>query len=444
MFRWLGRNLSTLFWAFILALVVWVSAVLSTDPNEERVYPRSIPLEVIGQDQAYVQVNEIPTQVRLTLNAPQSIWSQLITNPDQVRAWIDLSGLAEGEHTLEVRTQVGLTPAQVVKVEPAEARVFLEPLVTETYQVQLNITGDPALGYRRETPTVDPTEVIISGPESQVGRVVEVVASLDVDGADETVKQNVSLQAMDENGDSIEEITILPSSVTVTQPVVLQGGFRNVVVKVETVGQVAEGYWLTNVTVSPPNVVVFSTNPQFVAALPGYVESNPIDLTGLSDDVDIRATLNLPDGVTLVGEESVLVRLSIAALEGSLPMPVSVDVIGLSPEYMATVSPEAVEVLLTGPLPILNSLSPASIRLTVDVTDLEPGVHLIEPLIDLLPNQVSIASITPENVEVIIEIAPTPTPTTGGANRAVPTQTPTMTPTLTSTITPTITVTPTP
>ena len=46
--RWLGRNISTLLIAFILASIVWASAVTAVDPNEERVF--DIPIEVLGKN----------------------------------------------------------------------------------------------------------------------------------------------------------------------------------------------------------------------------------------------------------------------------------------------------------------------------------------------------------------------------------------------------------
>ena len=142
------------------------------------------------------------------------------------------------------------------------------------------------------------------------------------------------------------------------------------------------------------------------------METNPIDLTGFDDDVDIRATLDLSEGVTLAGEESVLVRFSIAALEGSLPISIPIEAIGLAPELEAILSPDSVDLLLAGPVTILNSLNPAGIRVIVDLSGLEPGLHQVSPVVDLLPGHVSVASILPEVVEVRIIIAPTPTPET--------------------------------
>lgn len=411
MLRWLGRNISTLLLAFILAVFVWVAAVISTDPNVEQAYSRAVEIEIIGQDPGLLIVKNIPAEVNLTLNAPQSIWDQLNSNPELVQAWIDLSGVGKGDHTIEVKVQIGISPAILVDVDPAEVELSLEPSLSKTLSVELRITGDPALGYRRGTAVSEPTEVTISGRESFVERVVNVRASLDISGANDTVRRVLNVVPLDENGEGVSGVTLTPTSVLVNMPVNLLGGYRNVVVKVLTTGQVADGYWLTNVSVSPPNVTVFSSNPQLVNALPGFVETNPLDLTDLNDDVDIRATLNLPEGVTLAGEESVLVRLSIAALEGSLPISLPIEIVGLPPELEAIVSPEVVDLLLTGPLIILNNVKPAEIRVSINLSGLDLGSYQVVPVVDLLPNEIQVASILPENVEVTIQVASTPTPT---------------------------------
>ena len=429
--RWLGRNLSSLLLAFVLAVVVWVSAVVAADPNEERVYLRLVPIELIGQDTSLMLVTNIPTNVILTLNAPKSIWKQLDDNPDLARAWIDLSELGKGEHTVEVKTQISVTPHQLIQVDPAEITLTLEPFLTLDFEVQLLVTGDPALGYRKGEPIVDPEQISISGRESFVMKVVEVLASLDIDGANETVKRTISVQALDQNGSSVSGIAIFPQTVRLPQPVNLLGGYRNVVVKVVTTGGVADGYWLTNISVSPPNVTVFSKNPQLVNELPGYVETNPIDLTGVNDDFDTRAVLVLPDGVTLVGEESVLVRVSIASVVGALKLPLPLEMIGLSPELEATFFPRTVAVYLTGPLPILNNLKPDAIRVSINLIGLEPGTHQVPPVVDLLPGQVNLATILPETVEVTISLAPTSTPTPTLSLELL-----TITPTITITLTP--------
>ena len=61
--RWLAKNFGTLLTAFILAVIVWVSAVMASDPNEEHVLARLVPIEIIGQDPNLQIMGEVPSTV---------------------------------------------------------------------------------------------------------------------------------------------------------------------------------------------------------------------------------------------------------------------------------------------------------------------------------------------------------------------------------------------
>jgi YbbR domain-containing protein len=423
-FRWLGKNLGNLALALLLAVVIWYSAIVATDPSEDREYPLPVDIEFVGQDPSLIMVNKVPLQAQMVIRAPRSIWSQLENNPEYVRAWVDLTGLVPGVYTLTVRTQVQLMPNQVTEVDPKELMVALEPLLVEEYPVELVTIGEPTLGYSKGSSRIEPTDVTVSGPSSIMNRVSTVRAEFDISGLSETVTKDLPLKVLDEDGDTILGVVINPEFVSLTQNIVLLGGYRNVVVKVMTTGQVAEGYWLTNIAVAPPNVTVFSANPQLVEQLPGFVETQPVDLDGLNDDVDYRLTLNLPEGIELAGEESVLVRLSIAALEGSLPITLPIEVVGLPPDFEALSSPNQVDLLLKGPLPVLNNLKPGGIRVSVDLSGYEPGTYQVTPVVDLLPYGVQVASMLPESVEITIVLLDS-TETT----EAIPTSQATNTPT---------------
>ncbi|MFN2303328.1 MAG: YbbR-like domain-containing protein [Anaerolineales bacterium] len=423
-FRWLGKNIGNLALALLLAVVIWYSAIVATDPSEDREYPLPVDIEFVGQDPSLIMVNKVPLQAQMVIRAPRSIWSQLEDNPDYVRAWVDLTGLVPGVYTLTVKTQVQLMPNQVTEVTPTELMVALEPLLVEEYPVELVTIGEPTLGYSKGSSRLEPTDVIVSGPSSIMDRVSTVRAEFDISGLSETVTKDLALKAIDDDGDTISGVVINPEVVSLTQNIVLLGGYRNVVVKVMTTGQVAEGYWLTNIAVSPPNVTVFSANPQLVEQLPGFVETQPVDLDSLNDDVDYRLTLNLPEGIELAGEESVLVRLSIAALEGSLPITLPIEVVGLPPDCEALSSPNQVDLLLKGPLPVLNNLKPGGIRVSVDLSGYEPGTYQVTPVVDLLPYGVQVASMLPESVEITIVLLDS-TETT----EAIPTSQATNTPT---------------
>ncbi len=407
--RWFASNLGTFILAFLLALVVWVSAVVASDPNEERSFVR--PLEVVGQETDLILTSDVPGQVRIFLEAPRSILDEITNSPSLLTAWIDLTGLAPGEYSVQTKVSWERDPIRLIRVEPAEVNVVLESHVERILPVTLLVNGETALGYRKGAPSVDPESASVSGRESQVNKVIQLRADLDVSGSGETIKATVPLIPLDKAGNLVSDVTVTPRVVEVTQPISLLGGYKNVVVKVVTTGTIADGYRLTNLSVAPLTVTVFSNNPQRINELPGYVETEPVDLTGLSEDTEVRVDLALPTGVTLVGEPSVLVQISVAAIEGSLTISLPVEAVGLDPTLETIISPLFVDVLVFGPIPILDNLTTDSFRVIVDLAGLEPGIYQLEVEVDLYPDQVRIESIQPETVEVVIQLIPTPTPT---------------------------------
>jgi YbbR domain-containing protein len=397
--------------ALALAVVVWISAVTAANPNVE--HTRSVPLEIVGLDPDMLVVDFPPSQVRVTLEAPASVMDSMNASESAVRAIVDVAGLEPGPHDLEVQVVINESyrPVRIISVVPGIVSVEVEPLLTRTFPVQLEVIGELAVGYQKGIARYTPTSVTVSGAASFVSQVAEVKASLDISGAIETIERDVPLVALDQKDEPVTGVTIDPTEVSVTQPIFLQGGYRNVIVRVVTIGQPANGYKLTNITVSPLNVVVFSTDPQVVNDLPGYVETEQVDLTGAEDDFDTYVLLNLPEDVSVVGDQFVLVQVSIAAIEGSLTISLPVVPVGLLPIHAAIISPEFVDVILSGPVPILDSLEPSDIRVIVDVLDLELGVYQLEPLVDVTPDRIVVEAILPSTVQVEIIIAPTPTPT---------------------------------
>jgi YbbR domain-containing protein len=424
--RWLGRNLGSLLLAGALSLIVWVSATMSDDPNEERDLPRAVLIEVINQDPSLHIMDDPELSVSLSLIAPQSVWNDLVTDQDLIHAWIDLSNLDAGEHTVPVNVDIDKSLVRKVSQNPDTITLNLEMLVTRVLPVSVSISGTPPTGYQAEPHNVNPAEVAISGPQSVVSRVSEVRVNLDISDASETIIKTVTPVLLDDRGRPIltDGLTLTPDTVSITQPISLLGGFRYVIVRAVTIGQL-EGYRLTNISVTPAGVVVFSSDPQLVQDLPGYIETKPIDLTGAEDDFEMLSDLNLPEGISVVGDPKVLVQVSISAIEGNIAVSLPVEVVSLTPGLMAQVSPIAVDVILTGPVPILGDLQSEDIRVIVDLTGYEEGIYQIIPVVDFLPERVKIESILPATVEVTIIIAFTPTPSLTPLVSPTPTLTPT-------------------
>lgn len=411
MLNWFLNNLKTFLLACAMAVAVWVSAVTTADPDEVRAYPRTIPLEVLGQDPRLVIVGTLPERVNVTLRAPRSVWEQLTATEGQVRALLDLSGLEAGQHRLQVQVQVAVQPVRIVSITPALLDVNLELLATKTLPIELAIRGEPAIGYEAGAPRLTPQQVTLVGPQSRVEQVVSVRSDLSIAGVRQDVQTTLALRLLDASGLAVNGLTVKPETVQVFIPITQQGGYRDIAVKVNVRGQVAPGYRLTTISVFPPVLTVYSPDPTLVRNLPGYIETEPLNLNGASQEIDTRLALVLPEGISVVGEQTVRVQVGVDSIEGSLSLSdVVINIIGLPPGLEAVISPERLDVILTGPLPLLDKLNAADVRFFVDLTGLAIGTHQVVPQAQIFVSDIQVQSFNPGTVEVILRPAPTPTP----------------------------------
>lgn len=408
--RWIASNFRTLLLALILAVAVWISSVTAADPDEVR-SPIAVPLEIVGQDPSLVITSEMPATIEVTLRAPRSVWEQLTTQEQPVRAILDLSNLSAGEHEKEIQIQVIVQPTQIVLSNPATVSLTLERLASVTLPVDLSLRGETAVGFQAGEATLDVEAVIISGPESIIQQAERARVIVNFAGARESIEQAIAVQILDAQNAILGGLTVNPESVIVQIPVSQQGGFRDVAVKVVVSGQVAAGYRLENISVFPPVITVFASEPELVNALPGVVETLPLDLQDAKENISTRLALNLPEAITIVGAQTVEVQVGISPIQTSVTLLNQfINVTGLPEGLTAIVAPQTVDVIISGPLPLLDALTPQDVIVTVDVTDLGTGTYQLTPSVEVLVENIVIESILPGTVEVILSVPSTPTP----------------------------------
>ena len=259
---------------------------------------------------------------------------------------------------------------------------------------------------------MDVEQVVVNGAQSLVSRVKRASVSVNLDGAHQGISSSASINAYDATNQVVNGINIQPETAHITLPVSQQSGFRDMAVKVIVHGQVADGYRLDNISVFPPVVTVYSTDPVLVSALPGVVETQPLDLQNINSNINTQLGLNLPSGVSVIGDPNVSIQAGISAIESSLTLSgEKVEVTGLPPDMSAQISPATVDVIISGPLPLLNTLTHQDVRITVDAAGLSEGTHQLTPNVQILISNLQVESVLPGTVEVTLAPNPNPTPT---------------------------------
>jgi YbbR domain-containing protein len=144
------------------------------------------------------------------------------------------------------------------------------------------------------------------------------------------------------------------------------------------------------------------------------VETLPLELQSAKEDISTRVALDLPAGISIVGEQTVLVEAGVSPIESSVTLSgEKIDIVNLAEGLTAQVSPATLDVIVSGPLPILDTLTRQDVRVTVDLNGLAAGTYQIAAKVEVLIAEVVVESILPNTMEVVITVADTPvvTPT---------------------------------
>lgn len=405
MAQWLAKNSPLMIMALVLATLAWFVALDESDPLLERRYTQPIAITPRGLPENMLIVGGFDEQVQATVRAPRSVLDTLKVG--DFDAYVDLAGLSEGSHEVPVHVDLHKDLSRVVQYEPQSVSLELDSRAERSVPVRVEILGEPALGYIKQSTVIEPREVTVSGPTSYVTNVVEAFASLSVQNADADIERELQVRPQDSDGGRVLGVTLKPEEVDVRVPIEPSDYYRPLAVKVVLTGEVASNYRVTDIKVEPPAVTVFG-DPGDLAALEGFIETKPINVSGTKESLVVQPSLNVPARAVVVPGQEVEVRVLVEAIQSSLTVKDTPEIQGLGPGLTATISPETVEIILSGPLPVLDALEDNDVRVILELFELSLGAHQVEPQV-IAPDGVTAQSIIPTTVQVEITNAP-PTP----------------------------------
>ncbi len=172
--RWIGTNLTSLILSLLLAMVIWISAVTSGNPNVEA--ELSIPFEVRQQSSDIAIVDLVPQTIDLKVLAPQSI-IQGLEEVNPLVAYINLTDITAGTYRFTVMIQIPdqLKPIRILEQNPEKLELKVSNLVSKLLPVSIQVEGEPAIGYQTSGLSWDGSSTTVTGLDSKIQEVATVV-----------------------------------------------------------------------------------------------------------------------------------------------------------------------------------------------------------------------------------------------------------------------------
>jgi len=394
-------NIFTLLLAFSLAVLIWVNALRVEDPIRLEIL--AVPIVFTGEPDNSIRLNAsaAPETVQVKFEGPDSIVVQ--TTADDFTATVDLSLIPLNEETLApVHVQTSVANISLLTQSPEQITIQLEQLVTRDIPVRLDIRGDVARGHLQGAPLIDPESITVAGPASSVESLDFARATIFLNNDKEDFISSRQPIFYDQQGRvaSVRGLNLNVEEVNITIPVTESAFYAEKPIDVDVVGSPAPGYRVLDIRVNPLSVGLRGLPTQLEQL--DRVPTEPIDITGLTENYRQQATLVLPANITQDEGEEIFVDIDIAPFSTTDTFNPTITMQGIDENLTATVDPESVRVVLFGPLPVLEALLDEEVSVTLDLFGLITGTYSLEPDVSFPDRGIELRSIQPSQVTVTI------------------------------------------
>lgn len=174
------HNLGLKIWSVLIAIILWYAV-----QEEERI-GAFVDVDVIIKNRPteLVITNTMVNKINLTIEGSSARLNQLRDKPLAPFA-IDLSNAVAGSTLYKIYSQDFKLPdgVKIKRINPQLITVVLEEQLKKTMPVHINFTGALEEGFELKSSTINPPQVEVIGPESEVEPLQELyTAEVDLTG----------------------------------------------------------------------------------------------------------------------------------------------------------------------------------------------------------------------------------------------------------------------
>ncbi|HUC92786.1 MAG TPA: CdaR family protein [Paenibacillus sp.] len=405
--KWLNHPTSLKIISLTIGLLLW--AVVRYDPESTPNQVASsvdtqefaaVKIATEGLDEATQSLRSIePSVVRLVVEGSRS--DLRLASNDDYKVWVDITGLAEGEHELNVRYEMP-PRVRVRQISPARVKVSIVAVQTKEFEALILTSGTPANGYKVGEPVVKPNNrVFVTLAKDLLDRVETVSALLDVEGIDENVvEKKLRLAAYDAQGNEIKEARLRPNVVEVEVPITKP--FKKVPLQLGFAGKLQEGLSIASLTPATESVTVYG--PQAALDRLEFYEGAVVNLAAIKQSGTFTLDLKPTGELAAVEPQKLEVGIVVEASETRTLPRIPVTIRGLQEGLTATMALPAggvTDLIVVGAPSVLAKLTNKDVQAIADLNGLAPGRHTV-PLNVLLPQFVLPGFDSPPSVVIDI------------------------------------------
>jgi YbbR domain-containing protein len=383
----ISNNLSLKILALILSILLWFYIYFVYGAKINKTASIQVQLINVPQD---LSVNLSSNYIDVVFAAPVRIIEQVEKN---IRIVMDLSGIGPGTFTRKINVEAP-KEAEIISINPDEIEITIERIITKEFSIRGVINGSVANGNIIGKPEIIPQVVTVQGVESIVNSVKEAIVEINVDGATSDIYGSSEIKLINKSNERIEDLIMSSRIASFHVPVISSDltKFVPVIPKFKGYPKLA----IKEVKITP-QIVKITGKGEIISKI-SSIETEPINIDGLSENISINNNLILPEGLK-VEPISVKVEITVEAEITVAFDNVLVKTINLKDGLKASLDVETVKIVITGRSSIVENVK--SLEAQLDLNGLDTGEYILSVKIKNIPDSLYVR-IYPEKINVKI------------------------------------------
>ena len=313
--KWMTKKSFLVFLSFILTMALFVYASDLSPNRQSSSVSIQTTSDTIGNVPVYVDMDSqlytvtgLPESVTLRIEGSSSSLLTVVGNGSYRVKTPNLNELGSGKHTILLQV-TGLPPGVKGTVSPETVEIVIEKKATIELPVSVNVNRGSLPGaYKNGQAMVNPAGVTISGPESLVNQVENVLATVTVpESTKADFTASVVAQAIDATGKPLA-VKVEPDHVQVRIPITTNS--KKVPLVLTTTGSVGTQYtYQLKSDIKEVTILGAQEILDRLTAIPVV-----IDVSQITKTTTQVVKLTLPTGVDSVNPENISVEVVVTAM----------------------------------------------------------------------------------------------------------------------------------
>lgn len=372
------RNIGLKSLSIIIAALVWLLIVNIDDPIITEKF-RDVPVTIINDDVVLdlEQVYDViqGETIDFTVEGRKSLIDKVKVRDFNVVADFNLISSYD---TIQINISSPDYGNQITVVEGKYPmmKISREESMEKNFKVDVIDKGSVANGYYIGEKTASPNMVSVSGPKARVESVASIVVEVEVAGATESFSVKSIPKALDIDGNYINDLKLVLSENEVDTKIKLVQT-KQVNLLVNPIGEVLEGYIMTNIEYEPKTVVIAGDNEEYRNFSYIAINESIVNATStIEKEIDLQEYL--PENVYLVGESTAVIKINVERVQTkSLTiMPKDLRIKNKLPSSMVKhVDTLPINIIVSGVAADITGLTAADIKPYIDLKDLKTNLN---------------------------------------------------------------------